>query len=81
MFVYCTRELHFSEAAAYKRIRAARAARRHPELLEAVRQGDLHVTAVSLLAAQLTGESCAEWIRATMWMRSAPVFARRCFPS
>ncbi len=64
MFVYCVRVLHFSEAAAYKRIRAARAARRHPELLPALRRGELHVTAVSLLAAQLTGESCGEWIRA-----------------
>ncbi len=64
MFVYCVRELHFSEAAAYKRIRAARAARRHPALLPALRRGELHVTAVSLLASQLTGESCGEWIRA-----------------
>ena len=63
MFVYCVRVLHFSEAAAYKRIRAARAARRHPELLPALRRGELHVTAVSLLASQLTGESCDEWIR------------------
>ncbi|MBW2359932.1 MAG: hypothetical protein JRG84_03435 [Deltaproteobacteria bacterium] len=64
MFVYCVRVLHFSEAAAYKRIRAARAARRHPELLLALRRGELHVTALSLLAAQLTGENCGEWIRA-----------------
>ncbi|MEE8476173.1 MAG: hypothetical protein V3T01_12505 [Myxococcota bacterium] len=63
MFVYCVRVLHFSEAAAYRRIRAARATRRHPQLLPALRRGELHVTAVSLLAAQLTGESCGEWIR------------------
>jgi hypothetical protein len=43
---------------------AARAARRHPELLPALHRGDLHLTGVSLLAAQLTGESCGEWIRA-----------------
>lgn len=64
MFVYCIRVLHFSEAAAYKRIRAARAARRHPELLCALRRGDLHLTAVSLLVAQLTDESCGLLIRA-----------------
>ena len=64
MFTYCVRVLHFSEAAAYKRIRAARATRRHPGLLSALRRGELHVTAVSLLAAQLTGESCEELIRA-----------------
>ncbi|MEE8473871.1 MAG: hypothetical protein V3T01_00880 [Myxococcota bacterium] len=63
MFVYCVRVLHFSEAAAYKRIRAARAARRHPDLLRALRRGELHVTAVSLLATQLSDESCDEWIR------------------
>ncbi len=64
MFVYCVRVLHFSEAAAYKRIRAARATRRHPELLAALRRGDLHVTAVSLLAAQLSDENCGAWIQA-----------------
>jgi hypothetical protein len=50
MFVYCVRVLHFSEAAAYKRIRAARAARRHPELLSVLRRRELHVTAVSATA-------------------------------
>jgi len=64
MFVYCVRVLHFSEAAAYKRIRVARAARKSPELLAALRSGDLHVTAVSLLAAQLTHENCGELLRA-----------------
>ena len=62
MFTYCVRVLHFSEAAAYKRIASARAARRHPELLEAVRRGDLHLTAASLLAAQLSATNCAELI-------------------
>jgi hypothetical protein len=64
MFAYCVRALHFSEAAAYKRITAARAARRHPELLDAVRAGELHVTAVSLIAAQVTSENRAELIAA-----------------
>ncbi|MCP5060778.1 MAG: hypothetical protein GY937_29135 [bacterium] len=64
MFAYCVQHLHFSEAAAYKRIRAARATRSHPELLDALRCGELHVTAVSLLAAQLTKESCGPLIRA-----------------
>ena len=64
MFVYCVRVLHFAEAVAYKRIAAARAARRHPEVREAVRRGDLHVTGVSLLAPQLTSENGAELIEA-----------------
>ena len=64
MFVYCVRVLHFAEAVAYKRIAAARAARRQPEVLEAVRRGDLHVTGVSLLAPQLTSENATELIEA-----------------
>ena len=62
MFHYCVRVLHFAEAVAYKRIAAARAARRHPEIGEALRRGDLHLTAVSLLAPQLTTENCRELI-------------------
>jgi len=67
MFVYCLRVLHFPEGVAYKRIHAARAARRHPELLDAVRQGDLHATGVSLLAPQITPENSAELIRAAKY--------------
>jgi len=65
MFVYCQRVLHFAEGVAYKRIHAARAARRFPELLEAVRRGDLHLTGVSLLAPQITVGNCSELIAAT----------------
>ena len=64
MFVYCVQVLHFAEAVAYKRIAAARAARRHPELLRAMRRGDLHITAVSLLAPELTEANAAELIGA-----------------
>jgi hypothetical protein len=64
MFHYCVRVLHFAEAVAYKRIAAARAARRYPEVLEAVRRGDLHVTGVSLLAPQLTSGNGVELIEA-----------------
>jgi hypothetical protein len=64
MFHYCVRVLHFAEAVAYKRIAAARAARRHPEIMEAVRRGDLHVTGVSLLAPQLTSGNGVELIEA-----------------
>jgi hypothetical protein len=64
MFTYCQRVLHFAEGVAYKRIHAARAARRHPQILEALRCGDLHLTAVGLLAAKLTPSNCVELIRA-----------------
>jgi hypothetical protein len=64
MFVYCQRVLHFAEGVAYKRIQAARAARRHPELLEAIHRGELHLTAVGLLAPKLTPSNCAELMTA-----------------
>jgi 5-methylcytosine-specific restriction endonuclease McrA len=64
MFTYCVRVLHFAEGVAYKRIQAARAARSHPEVLEALRRGDLHLTAVSLLVPKLDRENCVELIGA-----------------
>lgn len=64
MFAYCVRVLHFAEAVAYKRIQAARAARSHPALLEAVRRGELHVTGVGLLAPHLSAENLLELLRA-----------------
>jgi hypothetical protein len=64
MFVWCVRVLHFAEGVAYKRIQAARAARSHPKLLEALRCGDLHLTAVSLLAPKLTKDNCEVLISA-----------------
>ena len=39
MFAFCTRELGFSEGAAYNRILVARAARKLPAIVEAVRSG------------------------------------------
>lgn len=53
MFHYCMRELGFSEDVASKRIRAARAARRFPFVFDAIADGRLHVTGVSLLSPTL----------------------------
>jgi hypothetical protein len=64
MFTYCQRVLHFAEGVAYKRIQAARAARRHPQLLAALRAGDLHLSAISLLAPKLSDSNCGELIQA-----------------
>ncbi len=64
MFAYCVEVLCFAEAVAYKRIAAVRAARRYPELLTALRKGDLHLTAVCLLAPQLTAENVTELLAA-----------------
>ena len=57
MHAYCVEELHISEEAAFKRIRAARAARRFPLLFGAVADGRLHLSAVCLLASHLTPEN------------------------
>src|SRR5258705_6433435 len=67
MFVWCQRVLHFAEGVAYKRIQAARAARQFPAILEALRRGDLHLTAVGLLAPKLTKDNCTELVKAARY--------------
>src|SRR5690242_20665307 len=54
MHVYCVRVLHLAEEVAFKRIRAARAARRYPQIFDAIADGGLNVTGVVLLAPHLT---------------------------
>lgn len=56
---YCIEELHMSEGAAYRRIRAARAALRFPLVLERLADGSVSLTAVSLLAPSMTEENHA----------------------
>jgi hypothetical protein len=60
MVAYCTEVLHFSEATAYHRIQAARAAQAYPLLLERLRRGELHLSGVKLLAPHLTPENHVE---------------------
>jgi 5-methylcytosine-specific restriction endonuclease McrA len=62
MFHYCVRVLRFAEGVAYKRIAVARAARKFPEVLVALEEGDLHLTAASLIAPHLEGGKAAEWV-------------------
>jgi hypothetical protein len=57
LFAYCTERLHLSESAAYRRILAARLARRFPIVLEMLAQGSVTLTTVRLLAAHLTPEN------------------------
>jgi len=57
MFVYCTRILHLAEGEAFRRIRVARASRRHPILLEMLADGRLHVSGISVLVPILTSEN------------------------
>src|SRR3990170_1430553 len=57
MHQYCVDALHLSEGATYKRITAARTARRFPLILEMLADGRLHLSAVCLLASHLTQEN------------------------
>jgi hypothetical protein len=60
MFSYCTEALHLSEATAYHRIQAARAARAYPAILDRLRCGEIHLTGVKLLAPHLTPSNHVE---------------------
>jgi len=55
MFDYATEILGLSEAAALHRIRAARVARRRPEIFEDVAAGRLHIAGLCVLAPHLDG--------------------------
>jgi len=57
MFDFCVGEFRFSEDAAYSRILVARAARRLPAMIEALRSGQVHLTGLRLLAPHLTAEN------------------------
>jgi hypothetical protein len=54
MFAYCTEVLHLSEAEAYLRITAARAAHEHPIILAMLADGRLHLSSIARLAPHLT---------------------------
>src|SRR5262245_59173501 len=64
MFAYCVEVLRRSEVAAYKRIRAARAARRFPVIFDMVAEGRLHLSGVVLLAPYLTEYTAEELLAA-----------------
>jgi 5-methylcytosine-specific restriction endonuclease McrA len=60
MFDYCVQALHLSEAEAYLRIRAARLSRQFPRVLQMMAQGELHLSAIKLLAPVLSDANCEE---------------------
>lgn len=60
LFTYCTRVLHLSEHAAYRRIEAARLARRLPVILERLARGEVTLTTIGLLAPHLAPGNYAE---------------------
>jgi hypothetical protein len=57
LFKYCMAVLHLSEDAVYNRIKAARAARDYPVIIERLESGALSPTTVRLLAPRLTREN------------------------
>ena len=62
MYEYCLTELGMDSDDASERIDAARAGRRFPEIIVAVKDGRLHLAAVVLMAPLLTPETVAEVI-------------------
>jgi len=81
MFVYCVKELRFSEDVAYKRLRAARAAREFPQIFTAVAEGRLHVSGIVLLKPHLNSETVVELLQAAEHKTKSEIelmHARRC---
>lgn len=56
LYEYCLYSLKYPEGAAYRRIRAARAVRKRPELLSALREGSLSLEMLALLHPHLDTE-------------------------
>ncbi len=73
MFEYCVRELHFSEDAAYRRIRAARLARQFPVVYGMLADGRIHVTALTVLAPYLTPENADDLLAAAVHKSKAQI--------
>jgi hypothetical protein len=81
MHQYCTRVLHLAEDVAFKRIRAARAARRFPQIFGAIADGRLHASGVVLLAPHLTDDNADELLEAAGHKSKAEIevlLAQRC---
>jgi HNH endonuclease len=60
MYMYCVQHLKLSEQGAYRRIRAARLARRFPVLFTLVAEGRLHLSAITLLAPHIRRRNAEE---------------------
>src|SRR5688572_33180838 len=60
LYTYCVYELRISEDAAFRRARAARVARRFPVIFQQVADGELHLTAIVMLAPHLAEENHVE---------------------
>jgi len=66
LYNWCVHARHYSEDVAVKRIRAARAARRFPVILDMLADGRLHLTAIALLSQRLTAGNAQELLAASV---------------
>jgi 5-methylcytosine-specific restriction endonuclease McrA len=64
MYAWCVGELRLSEDSAFKRIQAARLARRFPVIFPMLADGRLHLSAVNLLAPHLLSDNADELLAA-----------------
>lgn len=83
MLLYCVHHLRYSEDAAKRRIQAARVARQFPALFAALEAGQLHLTAIDLIAPYLPRYNSDELIGAAAFktkLEIQAVIAQR-FPS
>lgn len=64
IYDFCVRGLNMSEGVALKRIQAAKAAQSFPTILGLVADGDLHLSAVCMLAPHLTPENATGLLQA-----------------
>ncbi len=73
MFTYCTDRLGFSESVAYKRITAARLARKFPAILRSVAKGEVTLSGVKSLAKVLTVENHERVLKAAIGKKTRDV--------
>jgi hypothetical protein len=75
MFGYCIGALHMSESEAALRIRVARLARQYPEVLNHVERGELHLSALRVLAPVLDDNNHGQLLRSAVHKTKAEVEA------
>ena len=75
LFAYCREALFLSESEAYNRIKAVRAARRFPVILDMLAEGAVTLTTVRLLGPHLTAGNHLEVLRSARGLRKLQVEA------
>jgi hypothetical protein len=73
MFTYCRDALSLSEDEAYRRIEAARVARRFPMALDLLVEGAINLTTMRLLAPHLRADNYAEVLETARGLKKAQV--------